>query len=326
MLIEGIVGAIALALLLIFGGVWLKRTRGVSSGKGGGSDRKNTDLRDDGASAKRDSASSKENLALERSKLVVHALLQSISESVESLLGDSSQYGSSLDQHQASIKKAMTIAGIRELEKVLLKELEQMQSSNTKYRSKLDEANKKLTNQKVELTKLQSDAGLDFLTKIANRRAFNTRMTEELGRLKRYGSSFSLVILDVDHFKMVNDTYGHLAGDRILRAMAQIMEEQKRETDFLARYGGEEFVILLPETTADDARVLAEKIRRKIAGSKFRLEKRSIAISISAGVGELLDPNDSADAFFKRIDAALYKAKSNGRDRVEMAEVPQGEN
>ena len=262
---------------------------------------------------------------LERSKLVVHALLQSVSASVESLLGDSSHYSGSLEKHKAGIKKAMTIAGIKELEKVMLAELEHMQAANSKYRLKLDEANLKLKDQKRELEKLQSDVGIDFLTRIPNRRSFESRITDEIGRTKRYDTKFSLVILDVDHFKSVNDVYGHLAGDRILRAIAHIMNDQKRETDFLARYGGEEFTILLPETSADEAAIMADKIRKKVSASKFRFEKKVIGVNISAGVGEVMPKGDTADNIFKRVDAALYRAKENGRNRIEMAAMPESE-
>ncbi|HEO71260.1 MAG TPA: GGDEF domain-containing protein, partial [Candidatus Hydrogenedentes bacterium] len=192
---------------------------------------------------------------LEQAKLVVHSLLQSLSENVESLLDDSSNYGNSLDRHKAALRKANTVTTIRELERVMLTELEEMQKANTRYRKKLDDADTKLRNQREELTRLQSDLGADFLTKIPNRRAFDQRVGEEMSRAMRYGGTFSMVLLDLDHFKQVNDRHGHLAGDRILRAVAGLLQRNKRASDFLARYGGEEFVLLLPETSLDQARV-----------------------------------------------------------------------
>jgi diguanylate cyclase len=119
----------------------------------------------------------------------------------------------------------------------------------------------------------------------------------------------------------VNDSYGHLAGDRVLRAVAKLLDEQKRVSDFLARYGGEEFALILPETPADHAKVLAEKARTMVAGTKFRYEEELIQITISAGVGEVAAHKESAEDLFARVDAALYRAKEKGRNRVELAEV-----
>jgi len=265
---------------------------------------------------------SPETSKIEHSKLVIHALLQSVSANVESLMGGSAAYGNSLENHKASITKAMTIAGIKELERVMVAEIGKMQDVNARYRKELEAANAKLAQQKQEVERLQTDVGVDFLTRIPNRRAFDERIAEEISRAKRYDTTFSLIVIDVDHFKRVNDIYGHLAGDRILRAMAQVFDQQKRASDFVARYGGEEFVLLLPETDLDHAAALAAKTREKVAGAKFRFESRSIRVTISAGVGEVLREKDTPGALFERVDAALYRAKENGRNRVEIAHPP----
>lgn len=125
--------------------------------------------------------------ALEHSKVVIHSLLQSVSDNVAALVGDNTKYSTALAQHKLSINKAMTIAGLRELERVMLGEIEEIQTSNTKYREQLDRANAKLDEQQEQLEQLQSDVGLDFLTKIPNRRSFDGRLLEEIERAKRYG-------------------------------------------------------------------------------------------------------------------------------------------
>ncbi len=253
---------------------------------------------------------------LEQSKLAVHALLQEVSESVDTLTGDSSKYGHSLDAHRTAIRKVKTVANLQELERTLLSEIDAIQGANAQYQCQLDSANDKVKMQQKELERLQTDANIDFLTKIPNRRTFDKRLAEEMSRAKRYEGIFAMIVVDVDHFKCVNDRYGHLAGDRILRAIAQLLDENKRESDFLARFGGEEFVLLLPETSTEQAIILAENIRKKLERSKFRFEKKVIRVTISAGVGEIVPKNDKPVSLFARVDAALYRAKEGGRNRV----------
>jgi diguanylate cyclase len=263
---------------------------------------------------------SREAAELERSKLVIHALLQSVSDGLTTILGDTSEYNDSLERHKTDVKKAMTLAGIKELERVLLHELEQMQTTTHTYRRELDEANQEIHEQREQLEQLQADASLDFLTKVPNRRTFDERLREEMSRAQRYGSTFSLMVVDVDHFKNVNDLHGHQAGDRILRAIAHILDEQKRASDFLARYGGEEFVVLLPETSADRAMTLAEKTRQKIQNARFRYNKSAIRVTVSIGVGDYAETKEGWDALFARVDHALYEAKRKGRNQVCVAE------
>ncbi|HOZ46534.1 MAG TPA: GGDEF domain-containing protein, partial [Candidatus Hydrogenedentes bacterium] len=257
-------------------------------------------------------------LALDQSKLAVHALLQSVTESLETLLQGSAGYGDTLEEHKAAIRKALDTAAIREWQEAMESELEKMQSSNAQYLQQLDSANQKLRDQQEELVRLQSDVGMDFLTKIPNRRSFDKRVAEEMNRAERYGGTFSMVVFDVDHFKYINDTYGHLAGDRILRALAKVLDEQRRASDFLARYGGEEFVLLLPQTDVEQARLVAESTREKLDRCKFRCEDHSIRVTVSAGVGELSPGTDTPESLFGRVDSALYAAKESGRNRVEV--------
>ncbi len=270
-------------------------------------------------------ASTGESSELERSKLVIHALLQSLSDGLTTLLDDTSTYNDSLERHKNDVKKAMTLAGLKELERVLLTELEQMQMTTVEYRRELDQAKQETQQQREQLEQLQADASLDFLTKIPNRRTFDERLKEEMSRAQRYGSTFSLMVVDIDNFKNVNDLFGHQAGDRILRAVAHILDEQRRASDFLARYGGEEFVVLLPETATARAQVLAEKTRQKVSNARFRYDERTIRVTVSIGVGDYAASTDTWDDLFARVDQALYTAKRNGRNRVEVASTAQPE-
>jgi diguanylate cyclase (GGDEF)-like protein len=160
-------------------------------------------------------------------------------------------------------------------------------------------------------------ATIDPLTRIANRQTVLTRVEEELARAARYRRPLSLILVDLDHFKRFNDSHGHAAGDVILRHVAQLLAENVRAVDLAGRYGGEEFLIVLPETDADAAASLAEKLRRIVGGSEIRLpDNEVVAVTMSAGVaggqGEVL----RLDALIRDADAALYSAKALGRNQV----------
>lgn len=153
----------------------------------------------------------------------------------------------------------------------------------------------------------------DDLTRVGNRRSFNERLQEELARARRYDSPLSVIMIDVDHFKAINDQYGHAVGDEVLVALAHTLQECIRDSDFLARYGGEEFMILLPETVQDGAAAMAERMRDAVKA--LRLRPLASGLTASFGVTEVRQADD-ADRLLSRADEAMYEAKRNGRDRV----------
>jgi len=154
----------------------------------------------------------------------------------------------------------------------------------------------------------------DALTGIYNRRFLESRLKEECERQKRYSRPLSLIMIDIDFFKKVNDTYGHQCGDMILQAVASKSVSVIRKTDFLARYGGEEFCCLLPETSADAAETVAECLRIHIEDMENRCDYNILKVTISLGISEF-KPDDSPDSLLKRADDALYQAKHTGRNR-----------
>ncbi|MEI6451669.1 MAG: GGDEF domain-containing protein [Actinomycetes bacterium] len=179
-------------------------------------------------------------------------------------------------------------------------------------RAKLEASNALLEAQKVQLEKL---ATTDALTDAFNRRKFNELTLAELERVRRYGRPLSLFILDIDHFKRVNDTYGHEAGDQVLVTLAGLLRAGIRATDSLARWGGEEFVVLSPGVTADGEAHLAERLRAAAAAH----DHASVGtVTASFGVAEH-SPGETPDELFARADRALYRAKDGGRNRVEVA-------
>jgi diguanylate cyclase (GGDEF)-like protein len=157
---------------------------------------------------------------------------------------------------------------------------------------------------------------VDGLTQIYNRRYFDEALEREVNRSKRYQRSLSLVVFDIDHFKNVNDTYGHLAGDNLLRQLSTQIKPRLRREDVFARTGGEEFGVLLPEIDLDGARATAEKVRRIVETMLFRHEQKAIPCTVSLGVAALEAGDDSGKTLYARADARLYQAKEAGRNRV----------
>ncbi len=155
----------------------------------------------------------------------------------------------------------------------------------------------------------------DPLTGISNRSALDDTLQRELSHAQRQSSSFALMIIDIDHFKAVNDRYGHIIGDGALKEIAQRAEKCKRDGDLLFRYGGEEFVILLRDTDLEGAQLLAERIRACIASAPCNCAGLDLNITVSIGVSSLLK-HDSPVSLFARADQALYSAKKSGRNQV----------
>ncbi len=163
--------------------------------------------------------------------------------------------------------------------------------------------------------KLRADH--DGLTRIHNRRSFDERLVQELKRHQRYRQPLSLLMIDVDHFKQVNDTFGHLAGDEVLRRIGQILQDSLRSTDLAARYGGEEFAVLLPHTPEQDSQKLAERIRKRIEDTNFGLADKGFRVTASIGVAALAAGSlQKEDDLVLKADQALYTAKRNGRNMV----------
>ncbi|OGB01925.1 MAG: hypothetical protein A3G29_14055 [Burkholderiales bacterium RIFCSPLOWO2_12_FULL_64_99] len=166
-------------------------------------------------------------------------------------------------------------------------------------------------------------ARTDSLTGVASRRAFSEAAEAEMQRALRYRSELSLLMMDLDHFKVVNDTHGHVTGDAVLVSFAQTVQQLVRKVDLVARLGGEEFVVLLPNITADQATALAERIREAVYNSHLLVDGQPLQFSVSIGVAQFDRRELSLTGWLARADAALYQAKAQGRNRVvlEMSEV-----
>ncbi|HJZ87108.1 MAG TPA: GGDEF domain-containing protein [Polyangia bacterium] len=157
---------------------------------------------------------------------------------------------------------------------------------------------------------------VDGLTQIYNKRYFMETLERELSRSHRYRRDLSLIMFDIDHFKTINDTFGHLAGDYVLKHLASVVKGKIRREDIMARFGGEEFAIVLPEIDNPGAMQFAEKIRKLVQATKFRFEDADIDVKISIGVATAQTEETDVNEFIKRADGLLYEAKRTGRNRV----------
>ena len=163
---------------------------------------------------------------------------------------------------------------------------------------------------------LEELATTDGLTGCLNKRAFQAELGQKLMAAQRFGRKLSLIVTDLDHFKAVNDTYGHATGDRVLQQLGRVLKEMKRETDLVARFGGEEFCVLCEETDARGARLLAERVREKLASTELQTDIGTLKVTASLGVATFPDHAKTAEELFSQGDKALYLAKKRGRNRV----------
>jgi len=223
--------------------------------------------------------------------------------------GDLGELGSSVREHLTLIVRAMEKyqEDERAREQRLSEKLEMLQARLSEMEKEASQARRVIEEHKRRATH-------DGLTGLPNRDAYQHRLEEELARKARYGGSLTLVVADVDHFKRINDNYGHLAGDKVLQLLAKALRKSLRDVDFVGRYGGEEFVILMPETNAEEALAATEKLRTKVEASPFNFRKERVPITMSFGISEFHALED-AETVFERADKALYRAKDEGRNR-----------
>ena len=181
--------------------------------------------------------------------------------------------------------------------------LSELENQAQEYRTRLDE-------QKTRLFR-------DSLTELPNRAAYDERIEIECQRARRYSTPLTLAVVDIDYFKRINDNFGHIAGDKTLKVLGQMLNRWLRKTDFIARYGGEEFALLLPENDLPNVKNMLERLCERVAKLPFKFKQQDVRITVSIGAAELR-PDDSPESLFERADMALYQAKHNGRNRVEL--------
>jgi len=188
-------------------------------------------------------------------------------------------------------------------------------TANEKLQSRLADAEQKIQTQEKEILTRQSEALTDSLTKLANRRAFDNALNENIDSFNNQHKPFSLLIFDVDHFKNFNDTHGHQAGDEVLRCVGRTMTQMVKTTDIACRYGGEEFSLVMPNTRIDSARITAERVRKAIEAMDVEFEGQHLSVTASIGVAEMFAGEDDAK-LIRRSDDCVYAAKEAGRNQT----------
>ena len=223
------------------------------------------------------------------------SLKQVLESHLEGLLGTMNEHQQQRDQREQEV--AARLKGLAE-------RVANMEQEAQGYREHLEVQRQK--------------ALLDPLTGLPNRAAWSERLDHEVNAWHQHGNSLALAMLDLDHFKRINDGYGHLAGDKVLKIIANVLSKRLRPTDFIARFGGEEFVLLMPDSTLADALAVGEVLRGAIEACPFHFKGEPVTITVSMGVAQF-QPGERSDLALKRADEALYRAKAAGRNQVQAA-------
>jgi diguanylate cyclase len=231
---------------------------------------------------------------------------------------DSSQV---LGDVKSSIHTMGLPTDLTETQELLMKEIDRVISSNAALKGELTRSRAVLTEQQRQIEALRTEVRIDGLTKMANRTYFDEKLNEMIKLRKRYGDPFSLLMIDLDNFKAINDSYGHLAGDRILKGVALKIKASLRGSDFLARFGGDEYALILIKTDAAAATEVAWKLCEEVRGSRFLLNDTALTMTLSIGVAEA-KVDDTEETLLERADAALYRRKQDGRNGASAADMP----
>jgi len=214
------------------------------------------------------------------------------------------------DEDFESIKEKLLVIATS-----LDKEIDDFMVEVKKEDEEIEKLKAKIRSLEKKVKKLSKEVKTDFLTNIANKKALQEELKKQESSFKRYNTNYSVVFFDIDHFKNINDTYGHDAGDVILKSLGLLFRRYARDVDMIGRFGGEEFVAILPNTPKDGAYRFAEKLREIIEKTKFMYKKTRIKVTVSAGVASR-DEVNSKEELLKKADERLYLAKKNGRNRV----------
>ncbi|MCH9670090.1 MAG: GGDEF domain-containing protein [Gammaproteobacteria bacterium] len=256
--------------------------------------------------------------ATSETRATLNELLETVSQTVETANDDISQYEDTLSGAMRGLGGESNAQKLRHTIEVLTYETRSVRQSGEQLRSKLVASRREAEALREELEHARQAADTDPLTGVANRAVFQRSLNELIAEAQQGGTDIGLLMVDIDHFKAINDNHGHLVGDRVIRFLAKLMTERVKGRDIVSRYGGEEFTILLPDTDIAGAVTVAENIRDAMeksrlvrSGSKEPIGQ--VTISIGAATYRV---DEEADEFLDRADQALYHSKQNGRNRV----------
>jgi diguanylate cyclase len=230
----------------------------------------------------------------------------------------SSSFSDALEKAHRQLPDSLDPEGLRFVISYLMLENENMRTRTTEMRASLEASQRQIEKLRSNLAAAEAQGLIDPLTTLRNRRGFDLAIAREIAAARKDGSPLCLVLADIDHFKSINDRYGHPAGDEVLRRFARLLSSNVKGRDTVARHGGEEFAIILPQTRLENAVTLAGQIRSQLEARHWRKSGAAGAppqVTASFGVAQLA-AGESADALIRRADAKLYESKANGRNRV----------
>ena len=247
-----------------------------------------------------------------------HAVLREALDVILSTQKDAAVYQDSLSGFAGALEKLTDAGEIEVLVKELVQESNRMAKSSIYYQSQLEDVRAEAMKLNEELDSAMRETSIDPLTGLYNRKAVNEKLLELVEKFGEDGAIFSVVMVDVDHFREFNTKYGHQIGDAVLRVVSTTLRESVKGLDFVARYGGEEFILFLPVTCLENASIVADKIRALVEGDRKKVSGTGELldpITISCGVAQIA-PSDTPESVVHRADQALYLAKHSGRNRV----------
>lgn len=259
----------------------------------------------------------KENLLKEVQK-ETHKIFQNIFKATLSTNDVASDYSDKLGAYSKKLGATSDLAQIQTLVGEIISDTNNMAASSKQLNQELDQATAQIQTLSRQLEKTEREVLLDALTGLNNRKALDLKLDELSKCFDEQAELFSVVMLDIDHFKKFNDQHGHQIGDEVLSLVGWHLKENLKGKDFPSRYGGEEFMVLLPNTQIDKALIVAEQIRADISTKRLKIKKTGQtlgSITVSVGVAQIR-PEDTAAAVVERADAALYLAKDSGRNTV----------
>lgn len=245
-------------------------------------------------------------------------ILTSLSGDVRNTSGEMVNHGNALEVYASQLLESSDLDSISRIIDIIILETKMMVESGKALKERLNESNKEINELREKLRKSRKDSVTDALTGLLNRRGFKVASGQELQKFGTYENGISLVMADIDHFKRINDTFGHMIGDSVIKMFATTFRDSLKGKDIVGRYGGEEFIMLLPDTRLEDAEKLCEKIRVFVQSMRWKRKDTGLSlgeITLSMGIAKYRQ-NESLDSLIHRADRALYFSKNNGRNRV----------